>query len=240
MIIDITKSGYQKGYLPKVGVGVFHPFFATANAAFRRTALQRTGGFDLNCATGEDIDLSIRVAAAGYELWFEPAAQVTHYHRHSLRGLIRQWFHYGYGHAYLFRKHCQGRRLQVYRYRSATDEKSPLGIARVVDVPFPVYGMICLSEFHLIHLGLLLGGILILAGLTKMACLAFAMALAAAAYYVGVRFDVRRPIKSLIFCAIKYAADWSYVAGGLLGGFRDGVIYLEATKSRRRSSAKAA
>jgi hypothetical protein len=30
VIIDITKSAYQPGYLPKTGTGVFHLFFATA------------------------------------------------------------------------------------------------------------------------------------------------------------------------------------------------------------------
>jgi GT2 family glycosyltransferase len=86
MIIDITKSGYQKGYLPKNGAGAFHPFFATANAAFRKEAFIKIGGFDINCDTGEDIDLSIRVAKAGFELWFEPSAKITHFHRYTLKG----------------------------------------------------------------------------------------------------------------------------------------------------------
>ena len=156
MIIDITKSGYQKGYLPKKGVGVFHPFFATANAAFRKEALVNAGEFDTHCKTGEDIDISIRVAKAGYELWFEPVAKIVHHHRYTLRGLLKQWYNYGLGHAYLFKKHSRWRRLQFYRYDLSGRNPSPFGIACVLSIPFPVYGMIFLSSYHFMHLFVLI------------------------------------------------------------------------------------
>lgn len=235
MIIDITKSGYQKGYLPKTGVGVFHPFFATANAAFRKQALQQSGGFDPHCATGEDIDLCIRVANAGYEMWFEPSARITHFHRYSLKGLLKQWFHYGFGHAYLFKKHSPRRRLQCYRYDLSDRNDSPFGIRRILDMPFPLYGMIFLSSFHLMHAALLAAIILLLCGFPVAAMVGFIVALAAAGYYFAIRFDFKTPGKSLLFSAIRYIADSAYVLGGFLGGIRQKMIYLEATRSRKRT-----
>lgn len=236
MIIDISKSGYQKGYLPKSGIGVFHPFFATANAAFRRRALLETGGFDPGCPTGEDVDLSIRVARAGYELWFEPAARVTHFHRYTLRGLLSQWFHYGLGHAYLFKKHSRRKRLQLYRYDLSENNANPFGIRCVLDLPFPVHGMIFLSSFHVMHVALLVAAAAALAGAIALAGAAGVVFVASAAWYFGIRFDPRTPWKSLAFSAIRYMADLAYVTGGALGGLREGVLYLEATRTRRRPS----
>lgn len=235
MIIDISKSGYQRGYLPRKGVGVFHPFFATANAAFRKEALREAGGFDPKCATGEDVDLSIRVARAGYELWFEPSARITHLHRYTLRGLLKQWFHYGLGHAYLFKKHSRRRMIQFYRYDLSDRNESPFGVARVVGIPFPVHGMIFLSSYHFMHLGLLAAVAAWLLALPAAALLSLAVSLVSAAWYFSIRFDRRTPLKSLLLSAVRYLADGAYVFGGLIGGIREGMIYLEATRTRRRS-----
>jgi hypothetical protein len=62
-----------------------------------------------------------------------------------------------------------------------------------------------------------------------------AVAVAAALYYFGIRFDWKTPGKSLLFSAIRYIADSAYVLGGLLGGLSEGMLYLEATRSRKRA-----
>jgi cellulose synthase/poly-beta-1,6-N-acetylglucosamine synthase-like glycosyltransferase len=234
MIIDITKSGYQKGYLPKKGVGVFHPFFATANAAFRKEALLKTNGFDPQCKTGEDIDLSIRIGGAGYELWFEPSAKITHFHRYTLKALLKQWFGYGYGHAYLFKKHIKKRRLQFYRYDLSKND-NPFGISCVLDIPFAVPGMIFLSSYHLMHLCLLIAIIAFLFSFPKLGAVILLISIFSAVWYFGMRFDSKRPFKSFLFSGIRYLADGAYVLGGFLGGIKDGLIYLEATRSRIRA-----
>jgi len=234
MIIDITKSGYQKGYLPKKGVGVFHPFFATANAAFRREALVKTGEFDTHCETGEDIDLSIRVAKAGYELWFEPSAKIVHHHRYTLKGLLRQWFDYGLGHAYLFKKHSRKRRLQFYRYELSERNPSPFGIACVLSILFPVHGMIFLSSYHFMHLFMLIAIIAFLFSWAKLGILSIIGFLACAGWYFGIRFDTRKPFRSLLFSVLRYVADGAYVLGGFIGGIKEGVIYFEATRTRKQ------
>lgn len=237
MIIDITKSGYQKGYLPRNGTGVFHPFFATANAAFRKEALTKTGGFDLHCDTGEDIDLSIRVAKAGYELWFEPTAKITHYHRYTLKALLKQWFNYGYGHAYLFRKHMKNRRLQFYRYNLSPKNKNTFGISMILEIPFPLYGMIFINSYHLMHLSVIIAALSFLLSFPVAGFASFAFFILTSLWYFGIRFNLKEPIKSIIFSGIRYLADGAYVLGGILGGIKERVIYLEATRSRRQSKA---
>jgi GT2 family glycosyltransferase len=69
---------------------VFAPYLATASSGARpylvshalstaRGLFAEVGGFDESFApTGEDMDLSLRLRARGYELFFEPAASVAH------------------------------------------------------------------------------------------------------------------------------------------------------------------
>lgn len=74
-------------------------FLDTANALYRREALEQTSGFDTAFALpgGEDIDLSFRVQAAGWTLQYAPRAVVWHIERPSLNRLLRQSFHFGQG-----------------------------------------------------------------------------------------------------------------------------------------------
>ena len=216
-------------------MGVFHPFFPTSNAAFRRDVLLQTGGFDPHCATGEDIDLSIRIAKAGYELWFEPTAKVKHFDRSTLKGLLHQWFHYGYGHAYLFKKHSAKRRLQFYRYDLSPRNDNPYGIACVLDLPSPVYGMIFLSSYHGMHLALGIALVAFWSAFFTVGVLASFISVLFASWYFGSRFDPTQPSMSLLIAGLRYLADGAYVLGGLLGGIKEGVIYLEATRSRKRT-----
>lgn len=271
MIIDITKSGYQQGYLPKGGIGVFHAFFPTANCAVRREAIERASGaagaaggardeaqasaaaagaahrgeraaagaaFDTHCATGEDIDLSIRVARAGYELWFEPTAKVVHHHRHTLRGLLRQWFAYGLGHAYLYKKHSPRQRFEIFRYDLSPANTSPFGIRRIAALPSPARAMVFVTSFHVMHAAAAAAIVARVASAPAALVWALAaLAAGAAAWYFGIRFEPRHPLRSIAFSAIRYIADSAYVVGGLIGGIREGMIYVEATRTRRRPRA---
>jgi hypothetical protein len=147
---------------------------------------------------------------------------------------LKQWFNYGYGHAYLFKKHIRRRRLQFYRYDLSPNNKNPFGIARVFDIPFPVYGMVFLNSYHLMHFSLLIAVIAFLLSFFKLAILAVSTSVLAGIWYFAMRFDPRNPFKSLLFSGIRYLADGAYVFGGFLGGVKEGVIYLEATRSRKR------
>jgi cellulose synthase/poly-beta-1,6-N-acetylglucosamine synthase-like glycosyltransferase len=82
------------------------PFLVTANAAYRRRALEEVGGFDpWLTVNGEDADLAWRVQEAGWQLRYIPDARVTHHHRADLRAMLRQIHSYGCGTSYLFKKY---------------------------------------------------------------------------------------------------------------------------------------
>lgn len=78
-------------------------FGAGCNMAFRRTALDRFGGFDpvLGVGTktkgGEDLKIFIEVLLGGGTVAFEPAALVRHSHRQTNRDFLSQVFDYGIG-----------------------------------------------------------------------------------------------------------------------------------------------
>jgi cellulose synthase/poly-beta-1,6-N-acetylglucosamine synthase-like glycosyltransferase len=82
------------------------PFLVTANAMYRRAALEAVGGFDeWLTVNGEDADLAWRVQWGGWKLVYVPEAEVTHNHRSDVRGFMRQVRSYGAGTSYLFKKH---------------------------------------------------------------------------------------------------------------------------------------
>ncbi|MBX3730494.1 MAG: glycosyltransferase [Candidatus Sumerlaeia bacterium] len=83
----------------------FPSFFATANAAYRRDALERVGGFDEALWMCEDADLAWRVLDLGGGIAYCPEAVVRHAHRESFDGLFRQARDYGEGAAALAAKH---------------------------------------------------------------------------------------------------------------------------------------
>ncbi len=75
------------------------------NMAFRRTALERLGGFDPQFhVAGDDVDICWRLLEAGHQLGFSPAAVVWHSRRPSVRAYLRQQRGYGAAEALLERK----------------------------------------------------------------------------------------------------------------------------------------
>ena len=80
------------------------PFLITANAMFRKEAIDALGGFDPGLVPG-DADFSWRAQWAGGNLKFVPNATVKHHHRVSIGGLWEQVKRYGEGNAELFAKH---------------------------------------------------------------------------------------------------------------------------------------
>jgi glycosyltransferase involved in cell wall biosynthesis len=83
------------------------PFFVTANASFRRVALEQVGGFDTAFphAAQEDIDLSYRVRDAGWELAYADSALVDHFHNHTMVGDMQRCYQVGQAQITLYRKH---------------------------------------------------------------------------------------------------------------------------------------
>jgi glycosyltransferase involved in cell wall biosynthesis len=78
-------------------------FGAGCNMAFRRSALDKNGGFDVLLGTGtpsrggEDLAIFMKQVLTGGTLAFEPRAVVRHHHRNSDKAFFKQVFGYGTG-----------------------------------------------------------------------------------------------------------------------------------------------
>ena len=72
------------------------------NMAFRKSALEKVGGFDAQFRiAGDDVDLCWRLQQCGGTLGFNPGAVVWHSRRDSVRGYLRQQKNYGRAEAML-------------------------------------------------------------------------------------------------------------------------------------------
>jgi cellulose synthase/poly-beta-1,6-N-acetylglucosamine synthase-like glycosyltransferase len=96
-------------------------YLASLNMAMRRTAWKQIGGFDETFAKAEDTELSIRARLAGYQLYFEPQAIVTHQpapSRNHIRQMMRRAFESGYWTLGAFARYQDEIALPLH-YRSA-------------------------------------------------------------------------------------------------------------------------
>lgn len=220
----------ESGYLPapteraphEVSGGSESPFFATANAAFRKEAIAAAGGAFWDEPTGEDVDFSLRVQAQGYRLFFAREAVVRHMHRVALDSFLRQWYGYGFGHPLLLTKHADARlelviqtgRPIFFKIRSARK------------------GIVHIGSFHLMHV---LAGTTALAGivalLTPAAAIPLAVSVALWAAIVASYFWPCRRLhpeeKLLTWCKIRYLSNWAFVRGALAGSRRFGSLCIE-------------
>jgi succinoglycan biosynthesis protein ExoA len=73
--------------------------------AFRRTALDRVGGYDETFLRAQDWEMNLRIRRSGGVVWFQPAMRVAYRPRSSLRTLARQYFHYGRWRRVVARRH---------------------------------------------------------------------------------------------------------------------------------------
>lgn len=125
-IVDEEQTRPQ--HLPMVPA----PYVVTANAAFPRTVVQGLGGFDERLMSGSDVDMSCRIALAGYQIRTAPKARVYHPVRPTIPSYFRQYYQYGKGHALLFKKY-----RGVMQRRALVNAYPFKGIGRVVarDIP---------------------------------------------------------------------------------------------------------
>lgn len=72
---------------------------------FRRSALERVGGFDETLIRNQDYELNWRIRDTGGVVWFDPELSVTYRPRSSLPALARQYYEYGWWKAVVLRRH---------------------------------------------------------------------------------------------------------------------------------------
>lgn len=224
----LKESGYFPGVVDssphEVNGGTYSPFFATANVAFRRSAIERAGGEFWNEPTGEDVDFSLRVLKLGYKLYFVKSAIVKHMHRVSLESFLRQWYGYGYGHPLLIAKHAENKFEIVLQ----------LGRPRFISLPLPAKGIIHVGSFHLMHIslgGVVVGGILsalTAAGIPFLAASALALAWSGLSYFAPCA-KLNPAGKFFTWCKIRYLSNWAYVRGAIDGTSRFGPVCIESS-----------
>jgi len=81
--------------------------FYTSNLSVPRKLLLEAGSFDerFTAAGWEDVDLGIRLTAAGMAIVYEPVAVGLHFHAVDFKGYVRRTRRAGYFHAMLIHKH---------------------------------------------------------------------------------------------------------------------------------------
>ena len=72
---------------------------------FRRTALERVGGYDETFLRAQDWEMNLRIRRTGGQVWFQPKLKVQYRPRSSVSALGRQYFHYGRWRRVVMRRH---------------------------------------------------------------------------------------------------------------------------------------
>ena len=94
-----------------VGGAAFHiggtagPALTVYLGCFRRSALERVGGFDESMVRAQDWELNHRIRSSGGLVWFTPEMRVSYRPRGTLRRLARQYHEYGRWRREVARRH---------------------------------------------------------------------------------------------------------------------------------------
>jgi glycosyltransferase involved in cell wall biosynthesis len=82
----------------------FRPAVIGASMGAQRQPIEKVGGFDESLPTQHDLDISWRLAEAGYPATFVPGAVLHYRYRTGAREIFRQERGYGVGEVVLYRK----------------------------------------------------------------------------------------------------------------------------------------
>jgi succinoglycan biosynthesis protein ExoA len=111
-VSDIEKA-IAAAMTSKLGVGnaPFHvggsegPADTVYLGVFRRSALDRVGGYDETFTRAQDWEMNYRIRSSGGLVWFSPELSVSYRPRSSLSTLAKQYFHYGRWRRQVMRAH---------------------------------------------------------------------------------------------------------------------------------------
>ncbi|MEZ5117184.1 MAG: glycosyltransferase family 2 protein [Candidatus Nanopelagicales bacterium] len=100
-----------------VGAAAFHvggeegPADTVYLGCFRRSALERVGGYDEEFVRAQDWEMNHRIRDTGGLVWFTPRMHVTYRPRPTFGRLARQYFEYGRWRREVMRRHPETARL---------------------------------------------------------------------------------------------------------------------------------
>jgi GT2 family glycosyltransferase len=96
--VGVGSASYHTG-------GAEGPCESVYLGAFRKSALERVGGYDPRFTRAQDWEMNHRIIATGGLVWFTPQMRVTYRPRRSLRALASQYFQYGQWRRVVMRQH---------------------------------------------------------------------------------------------------------------------------------------
>jgi hypothetical protein len=122
-----------------VGSAPFHTGGAQGPAdtvylgVFKRSALERIGGYDSTFTRAQDWEMNYRIRATGGTVWFNPNLSVTYRPRPNVFKLAKQYFEYGTWRHEVMRRHPDTRRTKsALRYFAPPLAVVLIGIGKVV------------------------------------------------------------------------------------------------------------
>ena len=107
------ERGVARAMTSRFGVGgaSFHvggepgPALTVYLGCFRRSALERVGGYDETMLRAQDWEMNLRIRETGGVVWFTPDMRVTYRPRPNLKALARQYHDYGRWRREVARRH---------------------------------------------------------------------------------------------------------------------------------------
>jgi len=123
--ITLFERAVATAMTSKLGVGAasFHvggsegPAESVYLGVFRRSALERVGGYDPTFTRAQDWEMNYRIRSTGGTVWFNPELEVTYRPRSSVRALAKQYFQYGQWRRKVMREHPETTKtLSALRY----------------------------------------------------------------------------------------------------------------------------
>ena len=116
MIPEFIQAEIEERY-EMLGKTKYIDFIGTYAAAYKRKEYLSVGGFDESfpTASGEDVDLSFRIADAGHKMVFAPKAIIYHTHPDKIKKYIRMRYLRGYWGRLLYKKHPDRKGKGSYR-----------------------------------------------------------------------------------------------------------------------------
>lgn len=106
-----------------VGSAAFHtggeegPAESVYLGVFRKSALERVGGYDTKFTRAQDWEMNHRIRSTGGLIWFNPNLYVVYRPRPNLRKLAKQYFQYGTWRREVMRQHPETKlRKSALRY----------------------------------------------------------------------------------------------------------------------------
>ncbi len=95
--------------------------------AFRRSLVDRIGGFDETLLTNEDYEFNTRIRQHGGRVWLDPAIRSVYFARSDLKALARQYWRYGYWKVQMLRRYPG-----TIRWRQAIPPVFVFGVALLI------------------------------------------------------------------------------------------------------------